>query len=162
MEHSACFIGHRTVCDTPDLRAKIRQTVCRLIESGTVVFLFGDHSDFNALCFAEVTEQKKRYPQIKRIQFRCRYPHPDAYTKRFLSSGYDESIFSIGAENAGKAGYIKRNQALIDESETCVFYFDTAYSPLPTARNPRPKSGTAIAYAYAIRKNKSIVNLFDK
>ena len=59
-----------------------------------------------------------------------------------------------------------RNQEMIDDSEVCVFYFNHNY--LPPIRKPsnkflpnyQPKSGTAIAFAYATQKKKQIYNTF--
>ena len=61
---------------------------------------------------------------------------------------------------AGKASYVERNQAMIDNSDYCVFYYDSSYQPKPKKNDYQPKSGTAIIYAYAQQKKKNIVNLF--
>ena len=68
-------------------------------------------------------------------------------------------------ENAGKASYVERNQEMINESNFCVVYYDENYLP-PRRRNSRrdltdyqPKSGTAVAYAYAVRKKRGIINV---
>ena len=58
----------------------------------------------------------------------------------------------------GKAAYIERYQAMIDNSKYCIFYFDyDNYANISTAKT----SGTAIAYKYAKSKNKIIINLFN-
>ena len=68
---------------------------------------------------------------------------------------------------SGKASYIERNQAMIDDSDICIFYYDENYIPkqkrisnksivgLYTSKN----SGTAIAYRYATQKAKHIINV---
>ena len=67
-------------------------------------------------------------------------------------------------ENAGKASYVERNQEMIKKSDFCVIYYDERYLP-PRRKNSRreltdyqPKSGTAVAYNYAIKKK--IINYF--
>ena len=63
MEHSVCFIGHRKINDTPELRERLRGILLDLIENGTVNFIFGDHSAFDDLCYELVTELKKKTPR---------------------------------------------------------------------------------------------------
>ena len=54
---------------------------------------------------------------------------------------------------------------MIDTSDYCVFYYDENYEPEIRKYTKRsigyyqPKSGTAIAYAYAKRKKKFLINL---
>ena len=166
MENSVCFIGHRKINVTSELRERLNVILSQLIEGGTVNFIFGDHSDFNGLCYDAVTELKEKYPEIKRINFRKDYENTNDYTMQFLIMGYEESICPKGVGSAGKASYAERNQAMIRESDVCVFYYDENYLP-PRRKNSKrdlvdyqPKSGTALAYAYAVKKKKRIVNLF--
>ena len=156
MEHSACFIGHREIEDTPELRERLRRTVLQLIENGTVNFIFGDHSAFNTLCYETVTALKKEHPAIRRIHFRISYEDADAYTTQYLLLGFEKSICPEGVGRAGRASYTERNRAMIRESEVCVFYYDEGGKP---SRGTSPKSGTAVAYAYAVRLEKRIENL---
>ncbi len=168
MEHSVCFIGHRKINDTPELRENLQSILQELIETGTVNFLFGDHSAFDSLCYELVTELKEKYPAIKRINFRKDYEDTNDYTMQFLIAGYEESICPKGVGSAGRASYVERNQAMINDSDFCVFYFDDTYKP-PRRKygnsylsNYQPKSGTAVAYAYAVQKKKQIYNLCEK
>lgn len=68
-------------------------------------------------------------------------------------------------ENAGRASYVERNQEMINHSKFCVVYYDENYLP-PRRKNSRrnlfnyqPKSGTRLAYDYARKKEKFIINL---
>ena len=166
-EKSVCFIGHRKIKNTPELRNRLNSILKELIVHGTVNFIFGDNSAFNDLCYETVTELKKNHSEIRRISFRRTYDEANDYTMRFLSEGYEASFCPNGVSKAGKAGYEKRNQAMISESEICIFYYDENYLPDRRKNNKRdltyyqPKSGTAIAYAYAVQKQKRIYNLFN-
>ncbi len=166
MKNSACFIGHRKINDTPQLWERLDDIITELTENGTVNFLFGDRSEFNDLCFNIVGINKKIHPEIKRIKFRVNYEDADDYTMQFLTGDYDETVFPENAVGSGKNVYIKRNMALIDESEVCVFYYDENYTPPRRKKDKKaigdyqPNSGTALAYKYALRKNKIIVNSF--
>ena len=51
-----CFIGHRRVDVTDELRSALRVLLLELIREGATEFLFGDHSQFNDLCYDAVTE----------------------------------------------------------------------------------------------------------
>ena len=165
-EKSVCFIGHRNINYTPELRERINQLIYKLIESGTVEFIFGDNSAFNDLCYDVVTELKEKYPEINRIHFRTSYENADEYTLRFLLAGYEKTICPKGVGSAGKASYIERNQAMMDESDICIFYYNEKYLP-PKRKyaeaaftDQQPNSGTAIAYAYAVKKKKKIINTY--
>ena len=59
-------------------------------------------------------------------------------------------------KNSGKASYILRNQKMIDASDFCVFYYDKNYIPLT---NKQTNSGTHLAYQYAVKMKKQIINL---
>lgn len=56
---TCCFIGHRKISETPELRVRLEKLLLDLAEGGTFHFLFGDHSAFDALCYELVTELKK-------------------------------------------------------------------------------------------------------
>lgn len=57
--------------------------------------------------------------------------------------------------NAGKAAYVERNCEMIDNSGACVVYYDERYTPPKKDR----KSGTKIAYDYAMKKGVWIINV---
>lgn len=63
---------------------------------------------------------------------------------------------------------MERNQAMINDSDYCVFYYDKNYQPEMRKYSKRsigyyqPKSGTALAYAYAKQKKKIMLNILDK
>ena len=182
-EKTCCFIGHRNVKDTEELRHKILETVEGLINNeGVTLFLFGSRSDFDFICHDVVTELQEYYPDIKRIAYTCRHEtatmkEDKAEKERIWSSilkrsvrikDYDAEYEHATKYTSGKASYVERNQAMIDDSDFCVFYFDENYLP-PRRKHGssfltdyQPKSGTAIAYAYAKQKKKTILNLCTK
>lgn len=53
---------------------------------------------------------------------------------------------------SGRVSYVERNQAMINDSDYCIFYYDENY---------QPKSGTALAYTYAKQKKKQIINILS-
>lgn len=177
-----CFIGHRTVADTEKVKAKLIDVIFMLIAKGADIFLFGSRSDFNSLCWEVVTELKEKYPNIKRVCYNA--SHETAFTSKeerencerlfaqiikreVYFADYEQSVKSQKALNANRNAYIIRNQEMIDASDVCVFYYDKDYlPPMRKSANSylldyQPKSGTAIAFAYATQKKKKIINLFE-
>ena len=182
-EKTCCFIGHRNVEETEELWQMIRETVEKLInDKGVTLFLFGSRSDFDSICHDVVTELQEIYPDIKRIAYTCRHEtatmkEDKAEEERIWSSilkrsvhirDYDAEYEHPTKYTSGRASYAERNQAMINNSDFCVFYFDETYKP-PRRKygnsylsDYQPKSGTAVAYAYALHKKKQIYNLLEK
>ncbi|MBQ7032060.1 MAG: DUF1273 family protein [Clostridia bacterium] len=137
-----------------------------ITEKEVDVFYFGSKSEFDDLCHKVATELKEKYPHIKRVYVRSAFQHiPDWYEDSLLNH-YEETYFPEHMGKAGKASYVERNQEMINKSDFCVVYYDENYAP-PRRRNSsrdltdyQPKSGTKVAYDYAVRKKKEIVNVF--
>lgn len=164
---TCCFIGHRNAIGTPKLCEELRKTIITLIEEkGVKWFLFGSRSKFDDLCLNMITELQQEYPEIKRMYVRSHYPYIEQWYKDYLLESYDDTLMPSGIENAGKASYAERNQAMINASDFCVFYYNEEYKP-PLRKQCRsalsayqPNSGTKLAYEYAKQKKKEIINLF--
>ena len=71
------------------------------------------------------------------------------YTKQGDNFTYAEKILK-----AGRYSYVERNALMIDKSDFCVFYYD----PKIAAQR---KSGTKIAYEYALKKGGAVINLIS-
>ena len=163
---TCCFIGHRRIEQTPELKELLAQTICSLIELGVTDFIFGDHSAFDTLCYGTISALQEKYPEIRRIHFRKDYQEISESERQFFVKGYEDSICPDGVASAGKASYIERNQAMIRKSDYCVFYYDEHYQP-PLRKESKhsvnlyqPKSGTRAAYEYALFQKKKVINLF--
>lgn len=163
-----CFFGHRKIEETSELVGKLYRTIEELIASkGVHTFLFGSKSDFDELCLKIVTEQKEKYPHIKRIYVRSAYPRIPDWYKASLLERYEGTYFPERMEHSGRASYVERNQEMINQADFCVVYYDETYLP-PRRKNSKrdltdyqPKSGTAVAYHYAVKKKKDIINVFE-
>ena len=148
---------------TQSLTDRLTALVSDLIKSGVQNFIFGSHSQFNDLCYEIVSKLQKQYPFIKRIHYCLAYEN---YASAGINNLYEHEIDCESAINAGKSAYIVRNKMMIDDSDLCVFYYDENYKP-PRRKNGKrdlfdyqPKSGTAVAHDYAVKKGKSIMNLY--
>ena len=165
-EKNCCFFGHRKIDETDELKNNLYEIIENLIVNEEIdTFLFGSKSEFDRLCLKTVTELKEKYPHIKRIYVRSAFQHiPDWYEDSLLKH-YEGTYFPEHMENAGRASYVERNQEMINHSKFCVVYYDENYLP-PRRRNSKrdlfdyqPNSGTKIAYDYARKKKKIIINL---
>lgn len=130
-------------------------------------FLFGSKSDFDSLCLAVVTQLKDKYPHIRRVYVRAEYQYINDDYKAYLLESYDDTYYPEQILGSGSAAYVERNQIMIDHSDICIVYYNKNYQP-PKRKNSRrdilpyqPKSGTGIAYEYALKKKKVVIQAAD-
>ena len=133
------------------------------------------------LCLKIITELKKKYSFIKRVVYSCRNQgvilenEKDFWNKKFSTffkkeinvDAYDEEYEHKTKETSNRAVYVERNIAMIDDSDFCVFYYNEQYIPPKRQQSKnsllyQPKSGTKVAYKYALKKNKTIKNFYEK
>ena len=167
MSLSCCFIGHRKIDNQESIKPILKEQIVILLEKGITKFFFGSMSKFDDLAWEVVSELKETYPSIKRIYVRSAYQYIDKSYENYLLESYEETYYPPKLENAGKCSYVERNYEMIDKSMYCVFYYNENYVPefkrqprhnmLPPSRR---KSGTKIAYEYASKKEKKIINIY--
>ena len=124
---------------TEELKQQVKEIIEDLIVNHNVlIFLFGSRSDFDHLCHLVVTELKEKYPNIKRIAYTCRsetctLESERAHWEEVYSYFRKEKVTLLGVEEefghkskytSGRANYVERNQAMINNSDYCVFYYD--------------------------------------
>jgi len=150
--NTCCFLGHRTINETTELKEKLIKTIEFLIvEKHVDTFLFGSKSRFNSLCLEIVTTAKEKHPQIKRVYVRAEFPNIDKSYKAYLLEKYEDTYYPEKIINSGRAAYVERNYEMIDKSQYCIIYYDENVAP--THR----KSGTKIAFDYAVKQCKEII-----
>ena len=156
--YTCCFFGHRKINEADELKNNLNRIIENLIINEKInTFLFGSKSEFNDLCLNVVTQLKMKYPYIKRVYVRAEYPYIDEDYKNYLLEHYEETYYPEKILNAGKAAYVERNCEMIDSSSICVVYYDESYIP----KRKNSKSGTKIAYDYAVKKGAEIINVYD-
>ena len=147
--NTCCFIGHRKINETQELKSKLCEIIEKLIIKNQVdTFLFGSKSQFNSLCLKLVTQYKENYPYIKRVYVRAEYPYIDEYYKNYLLQNYEDTYYPKTVMGAGKVSYVKRNYEMINCSKFCIFYYDE--------QNSNQRSGTKIALNYAVKQGEEI------
>ena len=164
-DKACCFFGHRKINETPELTERLESVIESLIKEKAVnIFYFGSKSEFDSLCLKVVTDLKEKYPHIKRIYVRAEFPYIDDSYKKYLLESYEDTYYPEKMINAGRAAYVERNYEMIDNSSYCICYYDENYAP-PKRRNSRrdltdyqPKSGTKLAYDYAVSRGLTVYN----
>ncbi len=153
-EKTCCFIGHRTIQESDQLKLQLYAITEKLITDQKVdSFLFGSKSRFNDLYHEIVTKIKEKHPHIKRIYVRAEYPHISDRYKAYLLEDYEETYYPQKIIGSGRAAYVERNCEMIDHSRFCVIYYNEH-----TASKTR-KSGTKIALDFAVKRGKEIIKL---
>lgn len=151
-ENTCCFIGHRTINETEELRTKLTDAIEKLITDEKVdTFLFGSKSRFDSLCLEIVSNLKEKYSHVKRIYVRAEFPVIDDDYAAYLLELYDNTYYPEKIKNAGRAAYVERNYEMIDNSRFCIVYYNEETAPKTR------KSGTRIALDYATKKEVQII-----
>lgn len=165
---NCCFIGHRNTILTDEQKINLKNNIEYLIKNDNLInFLFGSKSKFNYECYKIITELKCKYPDLKRIFYTCKnescifeknYKFNEKLKLKLANYVTEFCVFDEEYEHnskytAGKASYIERNYAMINNSDYCVFYYDKDSYTNTT-------SGTKIAYNYALKNRKNIINIF--
>ncbi len=168
-KNTCCFLGHRKIKITNEQKNKLHNIIEKLIiEESVDIFLFGSKSQFDDLCYQIISKLKSNYPHIKRIYVRAQYPYISDDYREYLLQNYEETYYPDKMLKAGKAAYVERNCEMINKSKFCIMYFDENYAPPKRKKSNsdlndyQPKSGTKIAYNYAISKQKTVINIFNK
>ena len=154
IKNTACFFGHRRIDETEELKSKLLNIIERLIVDEKVdTFLFGSKSRFDSLCLELVTKIKEKYPHIKRVYVRAEYQYINEDYKKFLLENYEDTYYPEKICGAGSAVYVERNYEMINNSHFCVIYYNKYIAPKSR------KSGTKIAFEYATKLGRQIINV---
>ena len=152
IKQTCCFIGHRKVEDRDYIFDQVKRCIENLIINSNInTFLFGSRSQFADICLQVVTQLKSEYPNLIRVYLRAEYEYISADYEKYLLEIFDKTSYSKKAHNANRLVYIKRDEELIDNSYFCIFYY----------KNRAEHSGTAIAFDYANRHKRNIINIAD-
>ena len=88
-----CFIGHRKIAKSSELREKILNTIENLIVNENVnSFFFGSKSEFDDYCYEIVTELKEKYPHITRVYVRSAFQNIHDWYEDSLLEHYESKL----------------------------------------------------------------------
>lgn len=143
MNKVCCFFGHR---DTPNnIADKLEQTIIDLIENKSVdTFYMGNQGGFDSMVRHTLKKLKQKYPHINYAVVLAYMPG-----KKEKYEDYSDTIYPDGLENVPpKFAIDRRNRWLIDNSDYIVAYISRSYG------------GAAKFYELALKKKKTVINLF--
>lgn len=182
-KHKVCsFFGHRNTVLTTIQYNTLKEFIEDLVVNHNVrEFLFGSRSAFDCTCHKIVTELKVTYPYLIRKCYTCKnetctmesdrlkmeMTYSRLVNQKINLLGFEEEVEHKTKFTAGKASYVERNMAMIDDSDYCVFYYNDNYLPdlkKYSKRNStyyQPKSGTKLAFNYANQRKKIIYNIYS-
>ena len=139
VEKSCSFFGHRNAILNKEQINKLKITVENLILNEDVkIFLFGSRSNFDSLCKEIVDGLKEKYPYIVKKAYTCKsemcYLENEKeeaekvyswfFKKPVKVVTFDEEIKHPKRWSAGRASYVERNEAIINDSDFCIFFYD--------------------------------------
>ena len=138
------FCGHGDEIYDEKLRKRLYDILEELINKGANEFLLGGYGAFDLLAAHTVKSLKEKYPHINSV-FVCAY----------IDRGYDLNLYDCSEyppiENVPKRfAIVKRNEWMIRQSDVLVAYVRYDWG------------GAAKTLKYAIKKQKHIINLFEK
>ena len=74
------------------LEEALRSLIVELIDGGVGIVIFGDHSEFDDLCYTIVTELKLTYPNLQRVKYRTEHPQIGEDVRMYFLSGLEDNI----------------------------------------------------------------------
>lgn len=155
---SVCFTGHRNIKETTELKKKLIEQIIKLIDEGATVFCTGGAVGWDMLCAKAVIELREKYPNI-RLHFILPCPAEEQAAKlsesdkiEFKSLLLSADMVEICSEHYYNGCMKVRNQRLVDVSDICVCCYN----------ENNKRSGTGQTVRMAEKKEKCIINLFDR
>ncbi len=153
---SVCFMGHRNVKETAELKNALINQLVKLINEGVADFYAGGAVGWDMLCESAVIELRERFPHIR---LHLILPCPaEGQTEKWSESDKAEfrrlllaaDTVEICSEHYFDGCMKLRNQRLVDLADVCVCYY-----------SGKQRSGTGQTVRMAERQGKVIVNLVD-
>ena len=155
-EHTCCFTGHRNIRkgEEETLRAKLREQVLRLLDSGVTTFLIGGAMGFDMLAAEVLLDQREKEGKALRLvsvlpfpQWREKWGEAEKNREDRILEKSDEILFSMNEYQ--REAYLHRDRRMVDASAVCI------------ACCSRKTGGTAYTVRYALKNGLQVINLAD-
>lgn len=142
----SCF-GHSDVDITDELTARTMIEINKAINDGVRIFLFGDRSDFDDLCYDLVTKKRNAEPQlnIKRVFCFALDKQLRKSPRWFIQKEYEALECPTKDFDYWYTAIYYRNLAMIDQSDLILFWVEQ-----------RENSGAYKTYQYAVKKHNKL------
>lgn len=149
------FIGHRNIC-TDIVRDNLKIVIEDEIKNGCMHFIVGSHGNFDRMVLSVCKELKKIYQNIiievviTSLNSIKKHIDYDMFGKIVYEpyENVNTIMYEIELEHF-KNKIIVSNKKMIEECDLLICYVDTS----------RVRSGAKIAYNYAKKLGKRIINL---
>ena len=156
MDIKTTFIGHRNVC-TDIVRDKLKKVIEDEIKNGCVHFIVGSHGNFDRMALSVCKELKNKYQNliievvITSLNSIKKHIEYDMFGKIVYEpyENVNTIMYEIEQEYFKKQ-IIVSNKKMIEECDLLICHVDTS----------RVRSGAKIAYNYAKKLGKRIINLY--
>lgn len=145
---TCCFFGHRNIIRENFIIKTIKPLIIEKINDNYLNFIVGTHGQFDLLVYEILKELKRTF---KKITISRVFTNLSILNKE--KNFYKENILLYDIENIHyKKRIIYSNECMINDSDLIICYVN----------NQQKNSGAKKSLNYAIKKNKLIINLFDK
>ena len=138
------FCGHRDVDDSEKVKSWLEVEIKKLISEGKVEFLLGGLGRFDILAAQVVRSLKNEYPDILSV-----------YVAAYINSECNKDLYDCSEfppiENVpARFAIVHRNRWMINEADVILAYVENTFG------------GASKTLEYAKRKNKKIINFYNK
>lgn len=155
---NVCFTGHRYIQNAEKLSNDLTYIIELLIQKGTVNFFTGGAIGFDSIAAQKVIELRKNYPQIKlTLILPCYEEEQTLHWTNIQKNEFQRILL-----NADNVEYVsehyfngcmkKRNLRLVELADYCICYYN----------NKKSASGTGQTVRMALKKNITIINLYNQ
>ena len=153
---TVAFFGHRNIFNNDTIKKRVFDLLCDLKQQGYTKFLVGSHGEFDRIVLSACLEYKniidnniKIYVVLTNIPFSSKQTQVGNKIESYEDNGCETLFYDI--ENVYyKNRIIFSNKKMVDNADLIVCYVNMNDY----------KSGAKTAIKYAIKQNKTIVNLF--
>ena len=144
------FFGHSDFRETNEVELKISALLEKLVGDVPVQIYLGGYGAFDSFAYRCCKKYKSKHPNTSLI-FITPYITPE-YQKNHLqaiSKSYDCIIYPEIEEKPLKFAISYRNKWMVDKSDVIIAYISRNFG------------GAYDAYAYAVKRNKTIFNIAE-
>lgn len=146
------FIGHSSLYNYKDLRAKIENEIIKNTTSEAFIsFYCGGYGDFDNLCASVCRSIKEKKPSCENVFITPYITEGQQKKMQYLIDNklFDSTIYPPLENIPAKLAIIKRNEWMIDQADLIIAFVKHTHG------------GAFNALKYAQKKKKHIINLAE-
>lgn len=143
--YTCVFFGHRRYAYT-EYRERIKAAIVALIEERSVTnFFSGNRGEFDRICVSIVNELKENYPNLRLTQVFSYVPQGKSSCDDEI---FDDSVYLLERAVPPRYAIIETNKKMVERADYVLsgVMYDWG--------------GAATAITYALKKQKTVIDLF--